>query len=532
MTSSETEKITRPRILHANDSSKEGNILEHETPERLNRHIHCESTSTGKDTVLFSEKIGESNNDGGNEEIEGSHGTNSVTQTQTCHKDTVSNAPDTRQGNSDQIPKQSVASLSQSDKLPGRTEILDDRAHKPRGGREVLETLFPSPLGGEEVAINQVVSTQNHGFVQIEDLDLVEPTQRKQGAGKKKATARSSKNKPNGTKPKNTCKFDVPFKIAEYPQPDTSGQSTINTGTELFMSPIVTAKENYNSSQPAIGKNSLRNAKSSSSIGKTSQCDNEMAGKCNKNVIKSESMDKRTGKSLSLDKASHGSEAETRSRDLDDSKGYLSDWVADSGKRNMRIKFSGKTYERVMNKRTDKLGNTEERLEYELVKMIAFQEDYEYFTSSHDDSSGSSSPQDEVHNYEHTTRGVNRIPKGHEVEETMSKDGQDDVCDEEAGKINGDDEAEVKVVSTFKGETSDDKSMEFERELLQLDGHVHNKQHTGTSQGEKVNRKITGENLQVDDTDHGLGQHECDGSRDSMKEFDEGDQYDTAEEYG
>ena len=219
--SNETEKITRPRILDADDSSKEGNIRDNENPERLNTHIQCESTSAGEDIVLSSEKNGESSIHGGNEEIEGSRGTNSVTQTQVCHKDTARNAPDTRQGNSDQIPKQSVSSLSQSDELPGRTEILDNKAYKLPGGTEVLETLFPSPLGGEEVGINQVVSTQNHGIDQIEDLDLIEPTQRKQGAGKKGSTAttRLRKIKPNGTKPKN--KFDVPFKITEYPQPDT-----------------------------------------------------------------------------------------------------------------------------------------------------------------------------------------------------------------------------------------------------------------------------------------------------------------------
>ena len=73
--------------------------------------------------------------------------------------------------------------------------------------------------------------------------------------------------------------------------------------------------------------------------------------------------------------------------------------------------------------------------------------------------------------------------------------------------------------------------MEFERELSQLDNVPNEYQHTGTSQGEKANRKCAGEI--VDDTDHGLGQHECDGSRDSMKEFDEAEQYDTAEEeYG
>ena len=525
--STETEKITRPRILDADDNSKEGNILQNETPERLNKHIHCESTSTGEDTVLFSEKIGESSNDGGNEEIKGSHGTSSVSQTQACH--TASNAPDTRQGNSDQIPKQSVASLSQSDELPGRTEILDDRAHKPRVGGELLETFFPSPLGGEEVGINQVVSTPNHGIDQSEDLELVEPTQRKQGAGKKGTTAatRSGKVKPNGTKPKN--KFDVPFRMAEYPKLGTPGHSTNNTGAELFMSPIVTATENYNSSQPAIGKNSLRNARSSSSIGKTSQCGNEMTGKDNKNIINSESMDEGTGKPSTLDKASHGSEAETRNRDLDDSKGYLSDWVADAGKRNMRIKFSGKTYERVMKKGTDKPDMAEEGLEYELVKMIAFQEDYEYFTSSHDESGVSSSPQDEANNQEYTTRGVNNTTKDHEDGETISEDGQGGVCDEEAGEKNGDDQAEIKIVATFKGETSDDKSMEFERELSQLDN-IPNEQHTGTSRREKANRKSIEENL--DDTAHGLGQHECDVSRDSVKEFDEAEQYDTAEEYG
>ena len=298
------------------------------------------------------------------------------------------------------------------------------------------------------------------------------------------------------------------------------------------MSPIVTATENYNSSQPAIGKKSLRNARSSSTIGKTSQCGNEMTSKNNKNVLNSESMDQRTGKPSTLDKGSHGSEAETRNRDLDDSKGYLSDWVADSGKRNMRIKFSGKTYERMMKKRTDKPDMAEEGLEYELVKMIAFQEDYEYFTSSQDESSVSSCPQDEAHIDEHTASGVSRTAEDHEVGEIMSENGQDDVCDEEAGEINGDDEAEIKDVATFKGEASDDKSMEFERELSQLDQNNSPKyqQHTATSQREKANRKITGEN--VEDIDHGLEQHACDGSRDSMKEFDEGDQYDTAEEYG
>ena len=61
------------------------------------------------------------------------------------------------------------------------------------------------------------------------------------------------------------------------------------------------------------------------------------------------------------------------------------------------------------------------------------------------------------------------LAEDHEVGEIMSENGQDDVCDEEAGEINGDDEAEIKDVSTFKGEASDDKSMEFERELSQLD---------------------------------------------------------------
>ena len=450
--SSEAKKISRPRIPDA-DSSKEGKVPDNETPERLNRDIHCESTYTGEETVMFSEKIRESSDDGGNEEIE-------AEGNQTSPEDT--STPGTRQENSDQKPIQSVTSLSQSHTLPGKTEIHDDGTDKPRSGSEVLETLFPSPLGGEEVEINQVVCTQNHGIYQIEDLELIAPTQRKQSVGKKGSTAttRSGKIKPNGTKPKN--KFDIPFKITEHPQPDTSGQTTINTGAELFMSPSVTATENYNSSQPAIGKNSLRNARSSSSIGKTSQCGKEMTGKDNKNVINSESVDEGTGKPSTLDKASHGSEAETRNPDLDDSKGYLSDWVADSGNRNMRIKFSGKTYKRVMKKRTDKLGITEEGLECELVKMIAFQEDYEYFTSSRDESGVSSSPQDEALNDEHTTRGVNRIVKGHKVEDTMSEDGQGDVCDEEAGEINGDDEAKVKVVPTFKGETSDDKSMEFE----------------------------------------------------------------------
>ena len=45
----------------------------------------------------------------------------------------------------------------------------------------------------------------------------------------------------------------------------------------------------------------------------------------------------------------------------------------------------------MMKKRTDKPDIAEEGLEYELVKMIAFQEDYEYFTSSQDESSVSSS---------------------------------------------------------------------------------------------------------------------------------------------
>ena len=123
----------------------------------------------------------------------------------------------------------------------------------------------------------------------------------------------------------------------------------------------------------------------------------------------------------------------------------------------------------MMKKRTDKPDMAEEGLAYELVKMIAFQEDYEYFTSSQDESFRSNSPLDEVNNDENTTRGINITTKDHEDEEIMSENGQDDVCDEEARKINGDDEAEIKDTATFKGETSDDNSMEFERELSQLD---------------------------------------------------------------
>ena len=289
-------------------------MQENGTLEGLSRHVHCESTSADEGIVLSSEKIGENSNEGRYKEIEGICGTKSGTQTegegnQTPHEDTSSSAPDTRQGNNDQMPMQSVTRLSQSSKLPGRTEIHDDRTDKPRGGGEVLETLFPSPLGGEEVGINQVFSAQNHGIDQVEDLELVEPTQRRQSARKKGITAaRLGKTKSSGTKPRN--KFDVPYKITEYPQLGTSGQSTTNTETDLFMSPIVTATENYNSSQPAIGKKSLRNARSSATVGKNSQSGNEMDGKNKRNVLNSESIDQNTGKPSTVDKGLNGSEAE------------------------------------------------------------------------------------------------------------------------------------------------------------------------------------------------------------------------------
>ena len=117
--------------------------------------------------------------------------------------------------------------------------------------------------------------------------------------------------------------------------------------------------------------------------------------------------------------------------------------------------------------------------------------------------------------------------KTKKLKKSPHKEGQD-VCDVEAGNICGEDEAKIKdAVENFS-----DKSMEFERELSKLDESnvLVKHRHTGTSQGEKANGKITGENL--DDTDHGLEQHECDGSKDSMKEFDDAEQYDTAEEYG
>ena len=402
-TSRETEKITWFRTPDA-CSNKESNQGEKEAPERLNGDIHDDTCPVGKDTALHAEKDWESSNDGWNEEIKMGSGINSGTQkevnsNQTDHEDTSSDAP-ARPGINDQMVKRGVASLSQPHQLPERAEIHDDRTDKSRSGRE----LVASP-GREEVKLNQDVCAKNREIEQIEELELVQPTQRRQSARRKRATTAESSNKvnPNGTRLKN--KFDVPYKSTIYTQLDTSAQSTINTGTELFMSPNVTETENY---QPAIGRNSLRNTRISSSTGKTLQCDKE--------IIVSKKATNRTGEPSTLEVVPHVSEAESISRDLDDSKGYLSDWVADSGKRNMRIKFSGKTYERVMKKRKDKLDITEEDLEYELVKIIAFQEDYEYFTSSQEDSSISNLSQDEVNNKEYTTRGVHNAAKDQEVE--------------------------------------------------------------------------------------------------------------------
>ena len=499
--SCEVEDITWSRTPDG-CSNKERNQREEETPERSDRDIHDDHPA-GKDTALHAVKGGESSTDGWNGDIEGSSGMNSETQTevksnQMPHEDTSSNVADR--------PENGVASFSQSHQIP---EEDDDKTDKPCGDRE----LIVSP-----VQLNQDVCTKNHGIEQTEEIELVEPTQRRQSARRKRTSIAAGSNKvnPNGTKPKN--KFDVPYKTTADTQTDTSAQSTIDTGTELFMSPNVTESEIY---QPAIGRNSLRITRSSSSTGKTLQRGKEIIA--NKNATN------KTEEPSTLEVVPHVSEAESSSRDLADSKGYLSDWVADSGKRNMRIKFSGKTYERVK-KRADKLDIGEEDLEYELVKMIAFQEDYEYFTSSHDDSSVSNSPEDEANNDDCGTTGVHNAASDQEVEESLYEDGQD-VCDEEAGNMYGEDETKIKDNTAFNRENSDDKSIEFERELSQLDeDKIHTEQlHTGTSQGPKANSKSTGENL--DDTDPGLGQHECDGSKDSMKEFDDGEQYDTAEEY-
>ena len=397
-------------------------------------------------------------------------------------------------------------------------------------GEELIETLFPSPLS-QEVEKDEIILNKGHELISNsldEEASTGENIRFGSYKGKLSLMGKSKK-------------FDVQYRGSSQKR-KTQEKCIVNaqfenSTTEMKPSPASSEDRPMNSSTCELTDKSNK-------MKRKADCDHAKESKLIFNVKSKKT--KGTSRDISQPCPTPKKNSEERDiaeslllsplldpndKELDDSKGYVIDWIANAGNKDKRIKFSGKTYERVSKKMMTKKqeNHTEdEALEYELVKMIAFQEDYEYFTSSPEGSSPLGFVQDEVTVEGKCESNSPNVGGSGDQEDRSPKDDLGGVCDDEMGMANREDEAKI----IDESECSGNRSTAFETELLLLDRNDRISDVNQTA-NETTNETPTDQNDAKENVEtHTIKKENCNTSKDSINYIEDPEQYDTAEEYG
>ena len=228
--------------------------------------------------------------------------------------------------------------------------------------------------------------------------------------------------------------------------------------------------------------------------------------------------------------------------DFDDSKDNVSDWVPEEATKKKCIKFSGKTYSRATRHQKCKIETGEDSIEYELLKMIAFQQDNEYFSGSEDDASVSSSFKDvntSDRKGENDVAGVDLFSGCHES--GIESCEHVNVCAEKGNNVNNTCglKNDQHIGEEIRGVDDNTTSTEFGNELIQVYG-KRNKGADTSKEATCIRKRDLTEHTDVvinvnadgEYTRNRMKKEDCDKSDNSLKGEEETEQHDKAEEYG